>query len=142
MNLKKQYWGMLLPAAILFLALEPARQFNLITPGQFVIPGILQSVVFVLSAVTAIAGPLFCRSLFAHAMRKKKQVPAQAFLLFQRQILWISQITPYLAFIAVFCDFPKFYAAAMVLMALYAIYYYFPSQQRIEFDEKIFRVIQ
>lgn len=142
MKLKKQYRGMLLPVVILFTGFGLARQFNLIAPGRFAIPGGWQSVIFVLSVITAIAGPLFCRTLFAHAMGKKTRVPAPAFLSFQRQILWISQITPYLAFIAVLCDFTRFYAAAIVLMALYAIYYYFPSRQRIEFDQKIFRVIQ
>jgi len=73
-------------------------------------------------------------------MRKQKQVPAKEFLSFQRKILWISQITPYFAFAAVLCDFPRFFAVAIVLMALYAVYYYFPSQKRIDFDRKIFRV--
>ena len=124
----------------LFLAFGLARQLNLITSGQFVISSVLHSMVFILSAITAIAGPLFFRTLFAHSMRNQARVPAKEFLSFQRKILWISLITPYLAFIAVLCDFPRFFAAAIVLMALYAVYYYFPSQKRIDFDRKIFRV--
>jgi len=138
--LKRQYVLILLPAVGLFLAFGLARALNFIRPGQFIISSVLHSILFILSAVTAIAGPLFFRTLFAHSMRKQKQVPAKEFLSFQRKILWISQITPYFAFAAVLCDFPRFYAAAIVLMALYAVYYYFPSQKRINFDRKIFRV--
>jgi len=138
--LKRQYTIIIIPALCLFLVFGLARQLNFITSGQFVISSVLHSMVFILSAITAIAGPLFFRTLFAHSMRKQSQVPAKEFLSFQKKILWISMITPYLAFIAVLCDFPRFFAAAIVLMALYAVYYYFPSQKRINFDQKIFRV--
>ena len=138
--LKRQYIIIMIPVVGLFLAFGLARQLNFITSGQFVISSVLHSMVFVLSVITAIAGPLFFRTLFAHSMRKQRQVPAKEFLAFQRKILWISQMTPYIAFIAVLCDFPRFYASAIVLMALYAVYYYFPSRKRINFDRKIFRV--
>jgi len=138
--LKKQYIIIILPAVSLFLAFDLARQLNFITSGQFVISSVLHSMVFILSAITALAGPLFFRTLFAHSMRKQRGVSAKEFLSFQKKILWISMITPYFAFIAVLCDFPRFFAAAIVLMALYAVYYYFPSQKRIDFDQKIFRV--
>ena len=131
---------MIIPAVCLFLVFGLARQLNLVVPGQFVIPGIVHSIVFVVSAITALAAPLFLRTLFAHSMRKKTRVPANVFLSFQQKILWISQITPYFAFMAYLCDFPRFYATAIVLMALYAVYYYFPSKKRITFDQKIFRV--
>ena len=138
--LKRQYTIIIIPALCLFLVFGLARQLNFITSGQFVISSVLHSMVFILSAITAIAGPLFFRTLFAHSMRKQSQVPAKEFLSFQKKILWISMITPYLAFIAVLCDFPRFFATAIVLMAMYAVYYYFPSQKRIDFDQKIFRV--
>ncbi len=80
----------------------------------------------------------FLRTLFAHSVRNQRQVDVGRFLAFQRRILWISLITVYLAFAAVLCEFPRFYAAAIVLMGLYAMYYYYPSQQRIDFDKKNF----
>ncbi|WP_299977354.1 hypothetical protein [Desulfobacula sp.] len=138
--LKRQFIIIIIPAVCLFLAFGLARELNFIKPGLFVIPSVLHSLLFILSAITAIAGPLFFRTLFAHSMRKQSQVTAKEFLSFQRKILWISQVTPYFAFVAVLCDFPRFFAAAIVLMALYAVYYYFPSQKRIDFDRKIFRV--
>jgi hypothetical protein len=138
--LNKQYWMMIIPAGCLFLIFGLARQLNLIHPGQFAIPSVLHAIIFILSAITAIAGPLFLRTLFAHSMRNETQATAKKFLAFQTNTLWLSQMTPYLAFIAVFCDFPRFYGGAIVLMTLYAVYYFFPSEKRILFDQKIFRV--
>jgi len=138
--LNKQYWMMIIPAGCLFLIFGLARQLNLIHPDQFAMPGVLHAIVFVLSAVTAIAGPLFLRTLFAHSMRNETGATAKKFWAFQTNTLWLSQMTPYLAFIAVFCDFPRFYGGAIVLMALYAVYYFFPSEKRISFDQRIFRV--
>jgi hypothetical protein len=97
--------------------------------------------VFVAAVMTAIAGPIFLRTLFAHSVRARHHVDAADFLKFQRRILQVSQITVYLAVAAVWFNFPRFYAAAIVLMGLYAMYYYYPSRQRIDFDKKIFRVI-
>jgi hypothetical protein len=138
--LKQQYWMMIIPAGCLFLIFGLARQLNLIHPGQFAIPGVLHALIFILSAITALAGPLFLRTLFAHSMRNETKATAKKFLAFQKNNLWISQMTPYLAFISVLCDFPRFYGGAIVLMTLYAVYYFFPSEKRISFDQKIFRV--
>jgi hypothetical protein len=139
-TLQKQYGLMVLPALGLLLTLGPAKSLHLIAPGGFSLPAMLPAALFVVSAITAIAGPLFLRTVFAHSVRSQQTVRTVEFLAFQRRLLWISQITPYLAFVAVFCDFPRFYAAAIVLMGLYALYYYYPSQKRIGFDKKIFRV--
>jgi len=42
--------------------------------------------------------------------------------------------------VAYLLEFPRFYLAGTVLMALYAVYYYYPSKKRIQFERKIFRV--
>lgn len=138
--LKKHYMGMLIPATALFLLLGLARELNLVRPGLFVIPFALQAGVFVLAAMTAVAGPVLIRTVFILSLKQQTGAAPREFLLFQKKLIWVSLTTPYLAFAAVLCDFAKFYAAALVLMALYAVYYYFPSQKRIVFDRKIFRV--
>lgn len=139
-TLKRLYMIILVPAVGLFLILGLVKKLDFIQSGLCTVPSGLQSMALVLSAITAIAGPILIRSFFAHSLRRQRRVSAMKFLSFQRKILWLSLITPYLAFAAVLFEFPKFYAAAIVLMALYSVYYYFPSQKRINFDRKIFRV--
>ncbi len=131
---------MVLPATGLFIVMAAARQLGLIVPGRFGVSPAMHTILFVVSAVSALAGPLFIRTLFAHSIKDRQQSGADLFLRFQKRILWLSQTTIYVALVAVFCDFPRFHAAAIVLMALYALYYYFPSQKRIDFDRRIFRV--
>lgn len=130
----------MLPAVVLFGILAPARAMDIFPSGRFAIPSLFHAVLFTLAAITALAGPLFLRTLFAHSVRSYQNVPPPLFLSFQRRLLRISLLTPYMAFAAVAFDFPRFYAAGIVLMALYALYYYYPSARRIAFDRKIFRV--
>ncbi|MEX1298124.1 MAG: hypothetical protein AB1Z81_03900 [Desulfotignum sp.] len=139
-TLQKHYMILVLPGLGLFLVLGLAAALNLIPPVRLTPPSGIQITVFVAAAVTAIAGPLFLRTLFAHSVRDRRQVDTGRFLMFQRRLLQMSQTTVYLAFAAVLCEFPRFYSAAIVLMGLYAMYYHYPSQQRIDFDKKIFRV--
>jgi hypothetical protein len=139
--LKKYYLMLVLPGLGLFAVLGLASALNRIPPYRLILPSWLHVTVFVAAAVTAIAGPLFLRALFAHSVRHRRQVDTARFLTFQRRLLWMSQTTVYLAFSAVVCGFPRFYTAGIVLMGLYAMYYHYPSRQRIDFDKKIFRVI-
>ena len=140
-TLQKQYIILVLPGLGLFLVLGLATVLNLIPPERLVLPSGVHNAVFVAAAGTAIAGPIFLRTLFAHSVRHLREVDAAIFLMFQRRLLRVSMTTVYLAFAAVLFEFPRFYAAAIVLMGLYAMYYHFPSQHRINFDKTIFRVI-
>lgn len=139
-KLQKTYSLLLFPAAALFIGLGILRGLDLSDNSYLGVPAFFHPVIFVLSVVTALAGPIFMRTWFAHTVRLQNRVEDKIFMRFQHRLLWMCLITPYLAFTAVLCNFPKFHASVIVLMALYAVYYYFPSQKRIDFDRKIFRV--
>ena len=106
----------------------------------WVLPAALQPLFFVLAALTSVAAPLMVRTLFAHSLRSNANTDAQSFLKFQQRLLLTALLTPWLAILAMVFEFQKFYASSIVLMALYAAYYYYPSERRIAFDRKIFRV--
>lgn len=130
----------MVPAVCLFVLAGLARQFNFVQSGQLTVPESLYAVIFVLSAISALAGPILIRTLFANATQGEARVSSDNFLSFQKRLLGVSLISPYLAFMAYLFDFPRFHAGAVLLMAMYAVYYYFPSEKRIVFDRKIFRV--
>ena len=136
--LKRQYIMMVVPAALLAGTGQGARLAGLIPGG--LLPQWGFQALFILAAVTALAGPLMVRAWFAHIHRGSTGVPRAPFLRFQRRILLISQVTPYLAGAALALGAPKFHASAILLLALYAVYYYFPSKRRIDFDKRVFRV--
>ena len=129
---------MVCPASAgLFLA-AGAKEFGLIEP--WVMPPALHPLFFVLAAITSIAAPLMVRTLFAHSLRESPGAGPQRFLGFQQRLLLVALLTPWWAILVMVFDFQEFYGSSMILMALYAAYYYYPSERRIAFDSKIFRV--
>ena len=139
-DLKKHYFKLISPAIFLFLLLGASEFFHLSLFSKLTVPSFLPTIFFVLSAITAIAGPLFLRTLFAHLMRNKQEVTVENFKKFQKRLINLSMLTPFFAFIAIICEFEKFFSASIILLSLYAVYYYFPTEKRIIFDKKIFRV--
>ncbi|HKK91596.1 MAG TPA: hypothetical protein VJ936_09345 [Desulfobacteraceae bacterium] len=138
--LKKQYLTLLLPPVLGFILAGGAKALDMEPAGLFKSPGFLPPFLFVLSAVTAIAAPVLARTLFAHRMRNEKRVAPDRFLAFEKRLLAMVLITPWFALAAYGLDFQRFYSTGIVLMAFYAVYYYYPSEKRIRFDQKIFRV--
>ncbi|MCK5311484.1 MAG: hypothetical protein KAJ62_05215 [Desulfobacteraceae bacterium] len=139
-DLKKHYLKLIAPAIALFLIFGASEIFHFSDFDKLTAPSFFPVLFFVLSSITAIAGPLFLRTIFAHIMRDEKQVPINSFIKFEKGLISISLLTPFFAFIAIVCEFEKFYSTSIILLSLYAIYYYFPSKKRIDFDKKIFRI--
>ena len=139
-QLKRLYFFMLLPALVLFAALYTAGYLKLIPSGAFALGPPWPAMFFIGAAATGVAGPILVRTLFANSVKGEKQVARDTFFTFQKRLTAMACITPYIAFAAMACELPQFHSAAILLMALYALYYHFPSVRRIEFDRKIFRV--
>ncbi|MEA1968280.1 MAG: hypothetical protein U9N77_08670 [Thermodesulfobacteriota bacterium] len=139
-DLKKIYIMILGSAGFGFLILGLAKGLKIMEPGAWRLPPFYASLLFILSAITSIAAPVLIRTLFAHNVRSRKSVNHDEFFKFEKNILYMVLLTPWFALAAYLCDFQKFYSAGIVLMAFYALYFYYPSEKRINFDKKIFRV--
>ncbi|MCK5096578.1 MAG: hypothetical protein KAR45_00665 [Desulfobacteraceae bacterium] len=139
-DLKKHYLKLIAPTISLFLIFGASEIFQFSDFNKLTPPSFFPVLFFILSSITAIAGPLFLRTLFAHFMRDKKQVPINSFIKFEKGLISISLLTPFFAFIAIVCEFDKFYSTSIILFSFYAVYYYFPAKKRIDFDKKIFRI--
>ncbi len=136
-SLQRIYLFWVIPAMLLALGAKAAAYLGLTRPA---LPPWIYGTVFVLSAATAIAGPILIRAGFAQAHRTQTTVASNAFYRFQKRLLYIALITPYWAAAALMFQFPRFHATGIMLFALYAVYYYYPSDRRINFDKKLFRV--
>jgi len=139
-ELRRTYIVLLIPAIVGFIFLFVAKKFHLIHIGPFKFQEFLGPLLFIASVILAIALPILFRTLFAHKVRHQKSVSETDLLKFERIFLYIALLTPYVTFIAYFFELPRFYCAGTVLMALYAVYYYYPSERRIKFEKRIFRV--
>ena len=139
-ELRRTYFILLIPAIVGFIGISAAKKFNFIEFGYITSLELVAPLVFVLSVIFAIAWPIFFRTLFAHKIRQKKSISEADLIKFERSFLYIALVTPYLTLTAYLLEFPSFYLAGTVLTALYAVYYYYPSKKRIQFERRIFRV--
>ncbi|MFO7737115.1 MAG: hypothetical protein R6V46_01450 [Desulfatiglandaceae bacterium] len=139
-KLKKTYLALLLPAIFSLLSAYGARRIGIIPLNQNISLTVIAPCVFVLAVVFALALPIFFRSLFAHTMRRRKSVPETVLIKFERRLMFVPLLTPYLILPAYLLDFPDFYFMGTALMAIYAVYYFYPSTKRIQFERRIFRV--
>lgn len=138
-QLKRLYLAFLIPAAAGFGVVYALKWLNLLPQVPAPAAGQLARLLFILAAVMALAGPVMLRTWFAHRQRDVRAVAEQRLFRFQRHLICTVMVVPYLALIAWFIQAPRFLLAGTFLMALYAVYYYFPSEKRVGFDQRLFR---
>jgi len=139
-ELRKTYFALLVPVVVALVLIYLAKTYKLLTLNHIAFLNIVAALTFILAVVFAIGLPVFMRSLFAHKMRDRTHVSREELIKLERTLIYISLVTPYLTLIGYLLEFPRFYFTGTVLTALYALYYYYPSKKRIQFDRRIFRV--
>jgi Ca2+/Na+ antiporter len=139
-KLKKTYFSLLVPSLFGFAIASWAKAYDFIEIGSANFIAIAGPLIFILCIVLAIAFPIFYRALFAHKSRDLINLSENKFLRFERTLIDVVMITPYLALAAYFLELPRFYTASAILIGLYAVYYFYPSKTRIGFEKRIFRV--
>lgn len=138
-ELKKTYFALLLPAVLGIVLIYLAKTFELFSSPKTDILKSVSPLIFVASVAFAVALPIFFRTLFAHKRRNEKSVPQADLIRFERNLLYIALVAPYLILPAYILEIPSFYFGGTILMALYAVYYYYPSEKRIQFERRVFR---
>ncbi|MGD8520032.1 MAG: hypothetical protein PVF56_02705 [Desulfobacterales bacterium] len=139
-DLKRTYFTLLLPAVAGFIISFVLQHFQLV---DWTIPrftAILPPAIFIVSVCTALALPILYRTVFANNVRHQTSTAEKDWLKFERNLLYIALATPYVGLIAQILQLPRFHLAGTIIMALYAVYYYYPSKKRITFDRRVFRV--
>ena len=136
----KRYLIMLVPAAILFGAWAVCRQAGLAPAAGKAITDVLGPAAFISAIVLAVAAPLLYRARFVKGVAGQQSVDADAFLAFQRSLLSLALLAPYAAFAAYVAGVSNFHFGGAFLAALYAAYYYFPSEKRVSHEMRLFRV--
>lgn len=139
--LRRFYYKQLLVPVILFLAFNLLRY---ISPALFSITsfqGYSLTVVFFSScAAFGLGFPILYRSYFAYRMRQRNSILKNEFIVFEKRLLIICLISVYFALSGIILGMPHFYQYGMILIAMYAAYYYYPSKKRLNLDIRIYRV--
>ena len=139
-ELRKTYFKLLAPVILALGIIGFAKLLGLLKINETKVQTALVPSVFILAVIFAVALPVLLRCLFAHKVRYHISIPEFELIKFERSLIYVITVTPYLALIACLFKFPLFHLAGTVLMSLYALYYYYPSEKRIQFDKRIFRV--
>jgi len=139
-RLQKKYFVLISPAVLLAIIVYLLQELNLwegvsYTPSQY-----FPLIIFVLAISVGVAVPIFLRVYFFSQLKEKKYYSEKEFVSYQEKIISVISITPYFAFIAALINMEPFYFGGTVLAAIYAMYYHYPSDKKIAFDKKVFRV--
>ena len=140
LGLKRTYFILLLPAVAGFIAVFVIQYFHLADWNIPHIATLLPPLIFIVSACLAVALPIFYRTVFANKRRHQTHTVEEDWLKFERNLLYIAMATPYVALIAQILKLPRFHLGGTIIMALYAVYYYYPSKKRIDYERRLFRV--
>ena len=139
-DLKRIYFTLLLPAVAGFTAVFVLQHFRLADWNIANLPPVIHPLVFIISVCFAVAFPILYRTVFANKRRDQKITTEEDWLKFERNLLYIALATPYVSLIAQILKLPRFHLGGTIIMALYAVYYYYPSKKRIDYERRIFRV--
>ncbi len=139
-ELKRTYFIFLLPSILGFALAGGAKAFNLYRIGPNDFTEILAPSIFVLTVAFALALPILYRTFFAHRKRHTKSISEHELIKFERNLIYMTLVTPYLALTALVLELSRFYTAGTILMGIYAVYYFYPSKKRIALDRRIYRV--
>lgn len=141
-KLKKIYFILLMPAVCGLIFLYFAKSSNFLELTKVAYQGTIAPLIFLLSVIFAVALPIFYRTLFAHRVRHRKNISEDNLIKFERNLIYSVLVTPYMTLIAYLFELPRFYFTGTILMSIYAVYYYYPSEKRIQFEKRIFRVTE
>jgi hypothetical protein len=139
-DLRQRYVVLLLPAAAGVVLIAALRSFLAVELPVPQLPASLSAVVFVVSVCTAVALPILYRTLFANQRRGQTYTPEADWLRFERGLLYIAMATPYVVLVAQILALQRLHLAGTLIMSFYAVYYYYPSKKRIDYDRRMFRV--
>jgi len=139
-ELRETYFRFLIPSIVLLVIFYIIKFLGLIGDIQIESLHLISILLFVLAAVFSIALPIFYRTLFVSKLKNVKTISISEFIGFEKRLIIISMITPYIIIIPLTFNFTDFYFGGIILFALYAVYYFYPSKKRIEFEKKLFRI--
>ncbi len=139
-KLQKKYFVLILPPVLLAVVVYFLQRLKL-WEGVHAAPSrSLPIILFILAIAVGVAIPIFLRVYFFSKLKEKKFSTEEEFIKYEESIITVIAVTPYLAFAAALLNMDPFYFGGVVLAAIYAMYYHYPSEKKINFDKKIFRV--
>ncbi|WP_462324159.1 hypothetical protein [Desulfoplanes sp.] len=138
-NFQQWYLAVLTPACLAMVVLAACRTLGVELLAEQAGRPVTMSLL-VLAGVLAFALPLWLRILFCRTQTGKSGIGLDGFIVFEKRFILAGVLATYMVPLGYLCNLPQVPLFWIMLFALYAGYYYFPSQKRIDLEVKIFRV--
>lgn len=141
--LYRHYLRINIPGTVVFLFVYTAGQtWPTLNLNHLTIPGGQWTTITLLlmQALFAIIVPLWYRIHFVQHTKGEKNVSRARFIHFEKKFLSLACPNVHLLILGYFSSPSRATFAAMILFALYSLYFYFPSHKRVRAEQKIFRV--
>lgn len=138
--LRKMYRIMLAPAATGIFGIELLRELGPLAGWQLHGGASIELLFFIFAAATALALPMLYRALFASSHRDKLSIALTTLYRYENNNMVIAMLTPWMSLVASLFAFSAFYTIGIFFLGIYACYFHFPSQHKIDADIRIFRV--
>jgi hypothetical protein len=103
-------------------------------------PRLLTVALLLLSATTALLIPLWLRIMLVRRRTGKRMITTPVYRQYQRQVMLSAWIAIYLLPLAAALQLARVPLFCVAMFALYALYYYYPSQRKIAFEHRLFGV--
>ncbi len=139
-TLGKVYYRQLIPAAMLTVLAWSLKYLFHFAANDTTAGLAVTITVTTIAGVIGIALPIFYRSYFVYKIKDKKQISADTFLTFERTLITLALLPPYFLVVAMLMNMNQTALMLITLFSIYSAYYYFPSEKKMLFEMKIFRI--
>ncbi len=137
-KLLRLYFRLTIPFVILITILAIVEQIGI----RIILPldaRLITIVLLLIAVLLSFILPLWFRLKLLNRYRERsKSLTKEKFLKFEIQYMILPLFTPYLMIVAYLLGTPKIPMSVIIIIAIYSIYFYFPSKKRIKLEKKIF----
>jgi len=138
-KLQKLYYTIISPAFLMILLFFFSEKLNhrldVKDGGR-----LISTAIMVFAAITSTILPVWYKILLIKKLRTKKKITFENFAAVQYRIIIAVGFSVYWIFPAYLYGLSDMPMVITAFFALYGLYYYFPSKQKIEAEKKIFRI--
>ncbi len=139
-TLKKHYLSILLPGIIIFAISYLIYNTGGILSENTSTPRIISSIHVFLSAIFTFLAPMWLKITAVNKLNKSKKIEISEFIRFEKLFISISLISVYIFISAYLFKLSKIPMSVVIIFCLYSIYYYYPSNKRVNLEKRIFRI--
>ncbi len=138
-KLKRFYKISIIPAIIFFIF---TQFYPLKILSKIKLPDYINLLFILISIAFALIFPILFRIIIFFHVNSKGAMSEGRFIIFEKVLILISQISIYIMIIAHYFLESQFVMIVLSVIAFYSLFYYYPTEKKINFDRRIFMLIK